>query len=467
MYRRLFAALLSVLLSVSTLATVETDSGTQPEQTALPQSQRSSTVPVITISGAIGPAVGDYVIKEIQRANSIAGSPAIIIAIDTPGGLVSSLRDINQHILASTIPVLCLVHPSGARAASAGTYILYACHIAAMAPATTLGAATPVQMGGPGPSPGGEQQEQPSEPSAMEKKILNDSIAYIRSLAQLRGRNVEWAEKAVREAATLSATEALELNVINVMAESPGDLLAAVKGQTLELNHQSVTLDFSAAKVEKRDPDLRNKFLATITDPNVAYILMMIGVYGLLLEFYSPSFGIAGITGAISLLIALYAFQLLPVNYVGLGLMLLGIALFIAESFLPSFGLLGSGGIVAFVLGSVFLIDSDLPELRVSLTLIYAIAALSAGVIIFVLKRIMELRKKQVVSGSEALAGEHGIALESFREHGFVHVEGERWEAISDVPINKGDPIQVVELDGLILKVTKAERSTDDAGNTS
>ena len=468
MYRRLFAALLSVLLSVSTLATVETDSGTQPDQTALPQLQRSSAVPVITISGAIGPAVGDYVIKEIQRANSSADAPAIIIAIDTPGGLVSSLRDINQHILASNIPVLCLVHPPGARAASAGTYILYACHIAAMAPATTLGAATPVQMGGP--SPGGEQQDKPSEPSAMEKKILNDSIAYIRSLAQLRGRNVEWAEKAVREAATLSATEALDLNVINVMAESPQDLLSAVTGQSLELNHQQVTLDFSRAQVEKRDPDLRNKFLATITDPNVAYILMMIGIYGLLLEFYSPSFGIAGITGAICLLIALYAFQLLPVNYVGLGLMLLGIALFIAESFLPSFGLLGSGGIVAFVLGSVFLIDSDLPELRVSLTLIYAIAAVSAGVIIFVLKRVMELRKKQVVSGSEALAGEHGVALESFTGHGFVHVEGERWEAISDVPLSKGDPIRVIELDGLILKVTKVsqvKRSTDDASNSS
>ncbi|MCE7628960.1 nodulation protein NfeD, partial [Vibrio fluvialis] len=292
--------------------------------------------------------------------------------------------------------------------------------------------ATPVQIGGPSPG-GGEQQDKPSEPTAMEKKVLNDSIAYIRSLAQLRGRNVEWAEKAVRDAATLSAIEALEMNVINVMAESPQDLLNAVNGQTLDVNHRAVSLNVDKAQLEIREPDLRNQFLATITDPNVAYILMMIGVYGLLLEFYTPSFGIAGITGAISLLIALYAFQLLPVNYVGMGLMLLGIALFIAESFLPSFGLLGIGGIVAFVLGSVFLIDSDLPELQVSLGLIYSIAAVSAALIIFVLSRVMELRRKQVVSGQEAMLGMEGMALDSFEGQGFVHVDGERWEALSDV----------------------------------
>ncbi|MBY7794771.1 nodulation protein NfeD [Vibrio sp. LQ2] len=445
MYRRVMEVLLTSLLSFSTLATADTTNAP-----AAP----SQTVPVIAISGAIGPAVGDYVIKELQRANQQVHAPAVIVTLDTPGGLSSTLRDINQHILASDIPVLCLVYPPGARAASAGTYILYACHIAAMAPATTLGAATPVQIGGPSPG-GGEQQDKPSEPTAMEKKVLNDSIAYIRSLAQLRGRNVEWAEKAVRDAATLSAIEALEMNVINVMAESPQDLLNAVNGQTLDVNHRAVSLNVDKAQLEIREPDLRNQFLATITDPNVAYILMMIGVYGLLLEFYTPSFGIAGITGAISLLIALYAFQLLPVNYVGMGLMLLGIALFIAESFLPSFGLLGIGGIVAFVLGSVFLIDSDLPELQVSLGLIYSIAAVSAALIIFVLSRVMELRRKQVVSGQEAMLGMEGMALDSFESQGFVHVDGERWEALSDVPLRKGDLIRVIAVDGLTLQVTK------------
>ncbi|UUM32412.1 NfeD family protein [Vibrio japonicus] len=453
MYRRVIVGLTFALLSLFALATAEP---TEVNKASSP------TVPVIFISGAIGPAVGDYVIKEIQRVNVIGHSPAIIITIDTPGGLSSSLRDINQHILASKVPVLCLVHPPGARAASAGTYILYACHIAAMSTATTLGAATPVQIGGV--TPGGDQQkEKPSEPTAMEKKILNDSIAYIRSLAQLRGRNVEWAEKAVRDAETLSANEALELNVINLMAESPQELLTKLDGTVTKIDNQDVVLELASATLEPREPDLRNKFIATITDPNVAYILMMIGVYGLLLEFYSPSFGVAGVTGAICLLIALYAFQLLPVNYVGLGLILLGIALFIAESLIPSFGILGAGGIVAFVLGSVFLIDSDLPELRVSMSLIYSIAFASAALIVFILKMLMKLRHKQVVSGEEALIGHEAIVLNDFNRHGFVHVEGERWEARCDHPVNKGEKVSIESVDGLTLKVKKVPRSEDNA----
>ncbi len=452
MYLRVIVGLFWGLLSVYALATVES---VDVNKTS------SQTVPVISISGAIGPAVGDYVIKELQRANLSNHSSAVILAIDTPGGLVSSLRNINQQILASKIPVLCLVYPPGARAASAGTYILYACHVAAMSTATTLGAATPVQIGGV--TPGGEKEDKPNEPTAMEKKILNDSIAYIRSLAQLRGRNVEWAEKAVRDAATLSATEALELNVINVMAESPQELLNKLKGFSLAVDGQDKTLDFSNAQLEPREPDLRNKFLATITDPNVTYILMMIGVYGLLLEFYSPGFGVAGITGAISLLIALYAFQLLPVNYAGLGLMLLGVALFIAESMIPSFGILGSGGIVAFVLGSVFLFDSDLPEFKVSMTLIVAIALVSVALIIFVLKTIMKLRHKQVVSGEEALIGTEAVVLDDFASHGFVHVEGERWEAMSDSPVNKGDTVSIEAVEGLTLKVKKVSGSKHHA----
>lgn len=421
----------------------------------------SRAVPVLTISGAIGPAVGDYVISEIQHANSRSNVAAIIITIDTPGGLVSSLRDINQQILASNIPVLCLVYPQGARAASAGTYILYACHIAAMAPATTLGAATPVQIGGVSGGSEPDKGKEGDEPSAMEKKILNDSIAYIRSLAQLRGRNEEWAELAVREAATLSASEALENNVINLIADSPQVLLERLNGQSVEVNKQQQVMALKGAALEIRKPDWRNSFLATITDPNVAYILMMIGVYGLLLEFYSPGFGVAGIIGAIALLVALYAFQLLPVNYVGLGLMLVGVALLIAEAMVPSFGLLGIGGIIAFTLGSIFLIDTDLPELKISLNLIYAIAIASGAFIIFVLKTLWKIRHKQVVSGYEALIGCEAEVDIDFTEHGFVVIQGERWAAHCSEPLHKGDVVVVEIVDGLTLQVRKRTGSEE------
>ncbi|WCE30739.1 NfeD family protein [Vibrio sp. SCSIO 43137] len=425
-------------------------------------SNNSSTaiksVPVISVKGAIGPAVGAYIIEEIQRANQASNTPALIMTIDTPGGLVSSLRAINQQILSSDIPVLCLVYPQGARAASAGTYMLYACHIAAMSSATTLGAATPVSIGSPAGSDN-QQQEKPTEPSAMEKKMLNDSIAYIRSLAQLRGRNVEWAEKAVREAATLSSSEALELNVINLIAEDPLSLLSLTHGQTVSINKQQISMDFADTTLEMREPDWRNQFLATITDPNIAYILMIIGIYGLLLEFYSPGFGVSGIAGAISLLLALYAFQLLPVNYAGLGLILLGLALLVAESMLPSFGLLGFGGVVAFTLGSVFLFDSELPELRISLSLIYAIAATSALFVLFVLRRIWLFRKRKAVSGPDTFLGSEAVVTADFSSKGIVLIRGEEWAAISDSKLEKGDIVTVTAVNGLTLTVIKADGS--------
>ncbi|MGY3572042.1 NfeD family protein [Vibrio paucivorans] len=418
------------------------------------QSKAIKTVPIITIGGAIAPAVGDYVTKEITRANQLSHVPAVVITIDTPGGLVSSLRDINQSILSSSVPILCLVHPRGARAASAGTFILYACHIAAMSPATTLGAATPVSIGG---SPPNQTEEQTNEPSAMEKKVLNDSIAYIRSLAQLRGRNEEWAEAAVRDAATLSAPEALENNVINMIADSPQQLLEKLNGLTIRLEDEDVVLDLSSALLEQRKPDWRNQFLATITDPNIAYLLMIIGVYGLLLEFYSPGFGVAGVVGAISLLIATYAFQMLPVNYVGVGLILLGLGLLVAESLVPSFGILGFGGVIAFVLGSIFLIDSDIPELRVSLPLIYSLAATSAAFMIFVLRRLWQLRRSRVVSGVENLIGCHAVVEFTFDTQGYVYIEGERWSAHGEGSYHKGEEVIVEAVEGLTLQIRKKE----------
>ncbi|SEF85107.1 NfeD family protein [Vibrio hangzhouensis] len=414
--------------------------------------QAKSTIPILTISGAIGPAVGDYVIEQLKEADLEPQVSAVVITLDTPGGLVSSLRDINQQILASQKPVLCLVYPKGARAASAGTYILYACHIAAMAPATTLGAATPVNIGSSGSD---QEDEKSNEPSAMEKKVLNDSIAYIRSLAQLRGRNIEWAEKAVTEAATLSSQEALEMNVINLIADDPESLVAQLDGQVLEFNDQVVELNLSEATLIPVDPDWRHEFIATITNPNIAYILMIIGIYGLILEFYSPSFGIAGIIGAISLMLALYGLQMLPINYVGFGLIALGLLLLVAESLVPSFGLFGFSGAIAFVLGSIFLIDSDLPAFQVSVELIFTFALLSFAFIVFVLRRVWTLRKKHAVIGQEAILGIPMEASESFEEQGYIVLEGERWSAICSQPIHKGDLVEVVQIEGLTLVLRK------------
>lgn len=415
----------------------------------------NQTVPVISISGAIGPAVGDYVIKQIQLANQQPNVPALLMTIDTPGGLVSSLRDINQTILASNIPILCLVHPQGARAASAGTFILYACHIAAMAPATTLGAATPVSIGGGGAP--NQPQEKPETPTAMEKKVLNDSIAYIRSLAQLRGRNAEWAESAVRDAATLSASEAKEKNVINLIAESPEQLLLLLNGLTIKVADSQTTLDLSSVKLEHRAPDWRNQFMSTITNPNIAYLLLIIGFYGLLLEFYSPGFGVAGVVGAICLLVATYAFQMLPVNYVGIGLIVLGLGLLVAESLVPSFGILGFGGVVAFVLGSIFLFDSDIPELRISMSLIYSIAFTSAAFVMFVLRRVLQLRKSQVVSGIEDLIGSDAVVESTFEQQGYVRVNGERWAAQGNEHYSVGEVVVIEDIEGLTLKIKKQQ----------
>ena len=353
-------------------------------------------VPVLAIKGAIGPAVSDYISQEIILANDNPQVIAIILTLDTPGGLSSSLRVINQQILSSELPILCLVYPQGARAASAGTYILYACHIAAMASATTLGAATPVMIGGG--FPGGQKKpEKLSEPSAMEKKVLNDSVAYIRSLAQLRGRNEEWAELAVTEAATMSAQEALAANVINLIAQTPEQLVLALDGTSITLDEQQLALKLTDIELEYRTPDWRNQFIATITDPNIAYILMLLGIYGLLLEFYSPGIGVAGVTGAICLLVALYAFQLLPLNYAGLALLILGISLLVLESLVPNFGLFGFGGLVAFIIGSIFLIDTQQEYFQISRKLIIFITISSSLFTVLILGYLLRVRKSKVV----------------------------------------------------------------------
>jgi len=475
-------------------------------------------VPVLTIKGAIGPAVSHYLTSEINRANQQSNAnnqehqerqdtnatlaPLIIITIDTPGGLVSSLRDINQAILNSNIPIACLVHPPGARAASAGTYILYACHIAAMATTTTLGAATPVSIGNPLPSgdkkpanpyqptpnsdnkpttqPDGadpDANEPPSSPrssdspavaekTAMEKKVLNDAVAYIRSLAQLRKRNVEWAELAVTEAATLTAIEALDKNVIDLLAQSPQHLLQKLDGQLVTIKQQQRLLTLTNSPLEPRQPNWRSNFIGTITDPNIAYILMLIGVYGILLEFYSPGIGIAGVTGSISLFIALYAFQLLPLDYAGLALLFLGIALLIAESMSPSVGIFGLGGLIAFTLGSIFLFDTDLPQFQVSIQLIAAVAVVSLLFFIFIFGYLWDIRKNKVVSGKEALIGAEATIDTGFIGQGHININGERWSAYCPQQLIAGQVVQINGIDGLtliLLPITELE--VNDASN--
>ncbi|WDE13412.1 NfeD family protein [Thalassomonas haliotis] len=414
--------------------------------------QAPARVPLLTINGAIGPAVKDYLVTEITRANLTPHTPLIVLTLDTPGGLSSSLRDINQVILDSDIPVACLVHPQGARAASAGTYILYACHIAAMAPATTLGAATPVKITGP-TTPAQEDKGEEKTPSAMDKKILNDAIAYMRSLAQLRGRNEKWAELAVTEAATLTADEALQENVINFIVDSPEALLTELDRQQVQVKQKTVMLDLVNTVLVKQTPDWRNKFISTITDPNIAYILMLVGIYGLILEFYSPGIGVAGVIGGICLLIALYAFQLLPVNFVGAGLLLLGICLLIVESIMPSFGIFGIGGLVAFVVGSIFLIDTDISYFQVSLPLIISIAIASGLFFIFVLGFLWRSRRSPVVSGQEQMLGADVIVVDDFTGQGEVIFGGEHWAAQSEESLSRGQVVGVSEIKGLTLMV--------------
>lgn len=431
----------------------------------LPTSRADATnVHLIELKGAIGPASADYVIRSIDQAN-LDGAALVVIRIDTPGGLDLAMRDLIRAILASPVPVATWVAPSGARAASAGTYILYASHIAAMAPATNVGSSTPVSIGGgsPIPIPASPENAEGSEDSplaggsAMERKVINDAVAYIKGLAALRGRNIEWAEQTVVEAANLTALEALDLNVIDMIAPSIEDLLQQLDGFSVAVEGGELVLDLADSEIVQIEPDWRYEFLSLITDPNVAYILLMIGIYGLILEFYNPGLGLPGITGIICLLLGAYALQMLPINYVGLALIVVGIGLMIVEAMSPSFGVFGLGGVVAFVLGSIILMDTELEAFRISIAIIAAFAAASVGVFLFTLSMLVQARRQKVVSGTESMIGSSGTALESFEGQGRVRAFSENWKAISDHPIEKGSQVEITEIDGLTLRVKKQE----------
>ncbi len=425
---------------------------------AAPVATASATAPVVVIplKGAVSPASANFILRGMTHARE-AGAQLIVLEMDTPGGLDLSMREIIQAILASEIPVASYVYPGGARAASAGTYILYASHIAAMAPGTNLGAASPVQIGIGGPQkpeavPASAPAGAPPQ-DTMERKQMHDASAYIRGLAQLRGRNAEWGERAVREAVSLSADEAVAQHVADLEAPDLPALLRALDGRRVQAAGVQRVLRTAQAPVQVQEPDWRDRFLAVITDPSVALILMMAGIYGLIFEFSTPGMVVPGVGGAICLLLALFALHMLPVSYAGLGLIALGIGCMVAELYLPTFGALGVGGIIAFIFGAVMLIDTDVPGFGIPLWLIGSLALASAVFLFAVWTLLWRARRMPSISGGDAMIGTPGVVLEDLRDDGWAEIRGERWRVHSALPLTQGQRVLVIGRHGLLLEV--------------
>jgi membrane-bound serine protease (ClpP class) len=475
MSARLQRALLWSLLGCGIAAAV---AATAPDAAAPPPaaapaptggSEPPGTATVLEINGPIGPATSRYVVKGIESART-HDSRLIVLEMDTPGGLDSAMRDIIRAILASPVPVASYVSPSGARAASAGTYILYASHVAAMAPATNLGAATPVSIGGEpeapappvlpqgkpkdknegsGPGEGSAPESPPG--TAMERKVVNDAVAYIRGLAELRGRNADWAERAVRGAASLTASAALEQKVIDLVARDLPDLLARIDGREVRVGDRTVKLATRELAVVRVRPDWRTELLAVITNPTVAYGLMLIGIWGLLLEGYNPGAVLPGVVGSICLLIALFAFQILSVNYAGLALLVVGTAMIIAEFFFPAYGSLGAGGVIAFIVGSLILFDTDVPGMHIARSLIAAIATVGALVIATIVYVATRSQRRPVTTGAQGMVGDLAEVVADFSGKGRVRYGGELWNARSSAALRAGDMARIVKVEGLTL----------------
>ena len=392
----------------------------------------AAELPVLRIKGAINPVVADFVDDEMQRANAV-GVPAILIEMDTPGGLDTAMRRIIQSMLASPAPVIVYVSPAGARAASAGALITLAADFAAMAPGTNIGAATPVAVG-----VGGGMDE------TMKSKVVNDAVAYSRSLAEQRGRNADWAEQIVRDGASTSAGEALELKVIDLVVDSRDELLRQLDGRRYLRDGKELRLDVAAAEPVVREMGLARRILNAVSDPTVAYLLLMLGILGIYFEISQPGVILPGAIGALALLLALFAFQALPVNFVGVLLILLGMVLFILEISVASYGMLSVGGVVALTFGSLMLIDSSEPFMQISLTVIFATVISCTGFILFCLWFVSRAQRRRVVSGREGMVGEHGRATTAVHATGRVFVHGEDWEAFAAEPVPEGAEIEVV-----------------------
>ena len=452
-------------------------------------SAADNKVVVLEIDGGIGVATAEYLQHGIRHAAE-QEAELVIIDMDTPGGLMSPTRDIIQEILNSSVPVATFVTPEGARADSAGTYILLASHIAAMAPTTHLGAATPVSLTGdqvtPDPVKDSSDEAEDEESSddaesdgaaddaesvpqtdpgtAMERKVLNDAVAYIRGLAERHGRNADWAEDAVRDAATLTASEALEQNVIEFIADDHSDLLEQVNGHEIEVDSEAVVLATDHATIEVFEPNWRIRILSAIANPEIVLLLGIIGLYGLMYEGWNPGAIVPGVVGVICLLLAAYALQVLPVNYAGLALIIVGLALMTAEAFAPSFGALGLGGIAAFIFGAIMMFDSDIPGFGISIAFVIGLALVAALAIIWLVGFALKLRKRGAVTGKGSIVGGVGMAMHDFTGEGKIWLEGEAWAAHSKVPVEKDQQVIVVAMDGLMLEIEPASTaSTGDA----
>jgi len=426
-----------------------------------PASAEAPRVVVLVIDGMINPATAEFFSRGLAQAQAQNAS-LVVLELDTPGGLDTSMRAMIKDILNSTVPVATWVGPAGARAASAGTYILYASHIAAMTPASNLGAATPVMIGAPGSDPGPQSpasggKNAPAGPiDTLHEKAVNDAAAYLRSLAQLRGRNAEFAEQAVRHAHSMSAKEALKAGVIDLIATDVDDLVRQLDGRQITLGTAKVRLALASAEVQTVRPDWRTGVLAVLSNPTVALVLMMLGVYGLFIEVVHPGAAVPGVFGGICLLLGLYALHLLPVNWAGVGLILLGAALMVAEVFLPTFGVVGVGGIVAMVVGGMMLINSDAGEVALPFPFLLGVAAVSAAVIFGFGTLALRARRRPVVSGREGLIGAQGVVTVVDEEGAWARVQGASWRVRSREPLVAGANVRVEKVDGLTLEVSAA-----------
>jgi membrane-bound serine protease (ClpP class) len=402
----------------------------------------------LEIKGAISPASAQHLKDGIKYAKE-QNAQMLLVELDTPGGLSTSMREMIQDITNSSIPVVTYVYPKGAHAASAGTYLLYASHIAAMSPGTNLGAATPVSIM---PSPKSVDSNS-SDMSTLEKKVTYDAMAYIKSLAELNDRNISWALLAVEEAKSISAEEALSYGVIDIIADDREELLKKLDGVNVKISGKTVTLNTKDVVLHYFEPNWKNRFLSTIANPNIAYILLLVAIYGIFFELMNPGSIFPGVVGIISGVIALYALNMLPFNYAGLLLILLGIIFMIAEVFIAGFGILGIGGVIAFAFGSLLLFDADIIGSAVSLPLVIAFTIVSLSFFIFIIKLFLKSRKTMPLSGSEGMIGSVAEVIEPSQNGYIVRCHGEMWSATSESALSVGDVVKVVELSGLILKV--------------